>query len=261
MSCFKKPGITAGLFCTLHLMSCAKIILPPTFQTALQQDFLQYTTVFDEFSIVSLERFKNSHSDTLHVFIEGDGLAWYDKYTPSNDPTPVNPVALRFALQDSHPNVLYVGRPCQYEPIPQCHAKYWTIDRFSTNVIEAINQVIEQRCEEHDFNQIELTGFSGGGVIAAMLASYRDDCTRLETFGSPLDTQSWTQYHAVTELGVDSDSYANALTAIPQHHHFGTKDKIVPIEVNQRYLARWCIPYEHCQVSIHKEIHHTNWLS
>ncbi len=48
------------------------------------------------------------------VYIEGDGRAYVNRRTPSNDPTPGNPMALRLALADPSLRVLYLGRPCQY---------------------------------------------------------------------------------------------------------------------------------------------------
>ena len=50
----------------------------------------------------------------LRVYIEGDGFAWVNRTTPSDDPTPRNPLGLKLAAADPSPNVLYLARPCQY---------------------------------------------------------------------------------------------------------------------------------------------------
>ena len=50
----------------------------------------------------------------LFVYVEGDGLACLDARTPSSDPTPADPVALRLAAADPGAAVLYIGRPCQF---------------------------------------------------------------------------------------------------------------------------------------------------
>ena len=57
---------------------------------------------------------KKAGTEPLFVVIEGDGRAWIDKYTPSSDPTPLNPVGLRIAVSLNSENVLYLARPCQY---------------------------------------------------------------------------------------------------------------------------------------------------
>ena len=54
--------------------------------------------------------------DEVHVYIEGDGYAWATTTDPSDDPTPINPLALRLAAVDDAPNVLYLARPCQFRP-------------------------------------------------------------------------------------------------------------------------------------------------
>lgn len=44
-------------------------------------------------------------NNAVHVYIEGDGHAWNQRGRPSLDPTPKNPVGLKLAASDSHPNV------------------------------------------------------------------------------------------------------------------------------------------------------------
>ncbi len=50
----------------------------------------------------------------LSIYIEGDGLAWVSPSQPSDDPTPIDPVALRLALAQPTGRAVYVARPCQY---------------------------------------------------------------------------------------------------------------------------------------------------
>jgi hypothetical protein len=43
----------------------------------------------NSYSIYSLQKINNN--DKVVVYIEGDGLSWIDRFTPSSDPTPKNP--------------------------------------------------------------------------------------------------------------------------------------------------------------------------
>ena len=44
-------------------------------------------------TIYSLQKINNNQE--VIVYIEGDGLSWIDRFTPSSDPTPKNPLAFK----------------------------------------------------------------------------------------------------------------------------------------------------------------------
>ncbi len=77
-------------------------------------------------------------SPSLTVYIEGDGLAWVGGSRPSQDPTPVDPLALRLALAQPAGNAAYLARPCQFagRSDSACAESYWTDGRFSREVVE-----------------------------------------------------------------------------------------------------------------------------
>ena len=60
--------------------------------------------------IFSLQKIKNAQE--VIVYIEGDGLSWIDRFTPSSDPTPVDPLTFKLTKLDQSPNVIYLARPC-----------------------------------------------------------------------------------------------------------------------------------------------------
>ncbi|MDA9667740.1 hypothetical protein N9T45_02775, partial [Candidatus Pelagibacter sp.] len=66
----------------------------------------------NSFTIYSLQKVNNN--EKVVVYIEGDGLSWIDRFTPSSDPTPKNPLAFKLAKLDQNQNVIYLARPCQY---------------------------------------------------------------------------------------------------------------------------------------------------
>ena len=177
----------------------------------------------------------------VHIYIEGDGVAWQSRRRLSLDPTPVTPIALALAAEDaSRATVVYLGRPCQYgfPAKNSCRPFLWTAARYGEVVIEAMNRRIDAlRTElEHDA-PITLIGYSGGGVVAALLAARRSDVHLLVTIAAPLDVDAWTRNANVSPL-LASLSPANAtgrLRGIRQHHFVGRDDTAVPISVTENF--------------------------
>ena len=177
----------------------------------------------------------------LSVYIEGDGFAWASRHQVSSDPTPKEPVSLRLAERDLGPRVLYLGRPCQYtnpETWRGCDARYWSSHRFAPETVAATMAAIDQGKRLAGASVIELIGYSGGGVMAALVAARRDDVLRLVTVAAPLDHDAWTRHHQVSPLFGSLSPMAELprLAAIPQRHIVGAEDAIVPALVAQSYL-------------------------
>ncbi len=115
------------------------------------------------FFLVTTERFRGP-SDTLHVVIEGDGMSYYDEYTPSDDPTPTDPMALRIASSDNHPLIATIARPCQYTRTEQasCRPSVWTTDRYSEASVASLNKALDILKKESQAIHLHLMGYSGG---------------------------------------------------------------------------------------------------
>lgn len=103
---------------------------------------------------------------SLRVYIEGDGFAWKSRTLPSDNPTPRNPLGLAMAASDIHVNVLYLARPCQFvTPLPShCSVNWWTNDRFSPDVIGAMNDALDQIVKRFPGVTLEMVGYSGVGI-------------------------------------------------------------------------------------------------
>lgn len=168
--------------------------------------------------------------DELAVFIEGDGLAWRDASTPSTDPTPRQPVALRLALAETQRTPAYLGRPCQYDPAgtPQrCRTADWTQARYSAEIVAAMNAAVDQLKQTFQARRLVLIGYSGGGTIAALLATRRQDVAMLITVAGLLDHAAWTQAMRISPLTGSlnpADAWAQ-LRQIPQLHYVGGQDR------------------------------------
>ncbi len=179
----------------------------------------------------------------LEVYIEGDGLAWRSKRRLSDNPTPVDPVALRLAARVTDGPVLYLARPCQYSDDVErrrCAPALWSAQRYSETVVNAMNRAIDTYVATTGATNLTLIGYSGGGVVATLLAARRDDVRFLITVAANLDHETWTRRHGVTPLSgsLRPIEYARQLGRIPQVHYIGQQDRIVSTAEVQGYLDR-----------------------
>ena len=128
-------------------------------------------------------------SDVLHVYIEGDGAPWLYPWLPPENPTPFSPISLQLALNDPHPNILYLARPCQLTRGSErhgCHVDLWSNARFSPVVIETTNSVISTFLNTIKANKVVLFGYSGGGSVATLVAAIRDDIIGIITIAATI---------------------------------------------------------------------------
>jgi len=181
-----------------------------------------------------------SHVD---VYLEGDGRAWHSRRRVSHDPTPRRPLALALALRDPASAVLYLGRPCQYASAAElaaCEPRYWTAERYGEAVVAALDGVLDTLLAPlaSATPTLGLTGYSGGAVIATLLAARRDDVAWVVSVAGNLDPAAWTAHHGVSALsGLDPVAFAPRLAGTPQAVLLGGDDRIVAPSLVARYLA------------------------
>jgi alpha-beta hydrolase superfamily lysophospholipase len=181
--------------------------------------------------------------DALTVFIEGDGFAYIAPNHPSDDPTPLDPVALRLAAAETGASVLYLARPCQFavgRADSRCDAGDWTTRRFSRPAVLATNAAIDQELAYHPARQLIVIGHSGGGVLAALVAAERRDVALLVTLAAPLDIEAWTRLRGLSPLSGSENpvDHAATLARIPQIHFAGERDANVPVAAIQSFIQR-----------------------
>lgn len=178
----------------------------------------------------------------LIVYIEGDGLAYLSASRPAQDPTPVDPVALRLAL--AHPGegpVAWLARPCQYTAgRPACGPAYWTDARWAPEVVDSSGWALDQLKREAGVARLVLVGYSGGGALAALLAERRNDVDALVTIAANLDLDSWVRAHDLAPLtrSLNPAAAAAALAALPQIHISGGRDTVVGRDVLKAFMDR-----------------------
>lgn len=198
------------------------------------------------FELVGFGKSLGKPSDVLVVYIEGDGRAWKTASLPSNNPTPINPLALRLAIQDTRSAVAYLARPCQFVSLPSrnCSEAAWTFARFSPVVVDAMNEAVNKLKKDYGAKTLILVGYSGGGAIAVLVAAKRSDVQALMTVAGNLDTDAWVRLYDLEPLSrsLNPALFASQLRSVPQTHFIGGKDEVVPKAVVQSYLMKMGSP-------------------
>lgn len=183
---------------------------------------------------------------TLWVMIEGDGRAWLNMRDPSRDPTPVAASGWQLARQIARTKVLYLARPCQFlssTELDACTTDDWTSARFSEKWVARLNVAIDEGKRATHARRVVVAGYSGGGVMAALIAARRNDVAMLVTVAAPLDHAAWTTHHGVSPLtdSLDVLSVRKKLMRLPQVHVTGADDKVVPAVLMQNFLLAYPI--------------------
>lgn len=173
-----------------------------------------------------------ARGEVLTVIIEGDGRAHDWTGRPTADPTPARPVGLAIARAWPDGPRAWLGRPCQFvrRVDPLCRAKDWTIDRFASTALAALDAGVDDLKRRAGAERVVLVGWSGGGVMAAALAARRDDVAGLVTLAAPLDVAGWTAARGLTPLNLAPAVRAlpSRPLATPQVHLLGARDRVVP---------------------------------
>jgi dienelactone hydrolase len=186
-------------------------------------------------------------SGVLVIFIEGDGSPWVDRGRRiAADPTARVPLALELAVT-TPASVLYLGRPCYLEVKrpPECAQTLWTSGRYSSEVVASMSAAAAMYVTQHHFQQVLIVGYSGGGTLAALMATNVPHVSGLVTIAGNLDPDSWAQLHGYLPLqGSLNPALEPPLPGqLNQWYLVGERDRNVPAAATARYFAR--IPQDH----------------
>lgn len=236
------------LFIILILNACVKNIPTPQERKntilllAQEKKFEGIDIKTSTFSLFSLQtKNKTCKNKNLKVYIEGDGLSWITRNTISKDPTPINSTILNLMYEDKSECRVYLARPCQFINAGICDKKYWTSHRFSYEVIKSFDESLSSLKKEYQNSNFTLIGHSGGGAVASLLASSRNDVNMFITIAGNLDTQKWISMYNLSELtgSLNPADFTKKLQNIKQYHLVGNNDKIVPKDVFLSYLSKF----------------------
>lgn len=196
-----------------------------------------------QFDLIGYYRQSAPNDPRLAIFIEGDGVAYVTRTQRAVDPTPEKPVALDLAARDTAPNLLYLARPCQYvggRNGRNCDSAYWTTHRYAPEVVAALDEAISQYVGHFGGKRLALYGYSGGALLALLLAGQRGDVESVTTIAGVLDHQAWTSHFGDTPLYGSRNSLdvAERLRRLPQRHFTGLRDDQVPAALAPAFMRR-----------------------
>ena len=192
----------------------------------------------DTFDIFSLQRITGNNS--VVIYIEGDGLAWIDRFTPSSDPTPINPTGFKLAsLSNRSSDVVYLARPCQYAKTEACNKEIWTKLQYSKQILNIYENILKEL--SYKYSDIHLVGYSGGAVIAMYLGSLKDNNIKsIRTIAGNIDPDEFTRLLKLTpfKTTVDLSNLNQNIKTISQTHYYGINDKVIPQELYKNYQKK-----------------------
>lgn len=238
-----RAGWVVGLLCLLLLWGCNTTPALKIYDQAKALGLSNSVVLGTHFShVIFFHRMNFIHaSDSVHIYIEGDGKPFIGTTRVAADPTPGNPLALRLMSRDNRPSV-YIGRPCYFgfATTPPCSPKYWTTHRYAPEVIDSMEAAIRGFLGAHRSKHLVFIGYSGGAPLAMLLAPHFHQTKAVVTIGGDIDTTAWTDHHRYTPLsGSINPAHAQPLNRrIFQLHLAGEKDKVVPPEIIQPEAQR-----------------------
>lgn len=200
----------------------------------------------------------------LVVYIEGDGAAYETPRRVAPDPTPTEPLALRLAGRDPAPAVAWLARPCQYRTRTgqsDCAPRWWSTHRFSEPAVAAVDAALDALAGSPP-RRLGLVGYSGGGVLAAVVAARRNDVDWLVTVAAPVDLGGWLAHHHLSPLpqALDPMMVRGALARLPQVHLAGERDTIVPPGIADRLVDALPAPHRATTRVVAGADHRHGWV-
>lgn len=185
---------------------------------------------------------KQGSTDHVHVYIEGDGIAWLTENEPSLDPTPLVPTAFNLALLDrSGATCVYLGRPGQYFEGKNLSVWDWTDRRFSPQTIQLYQSYLDHLRKRYPQAKITLLGYSGGATIALLTAAHRQDIRGVITFAGLLNTEKWIDEkgYSPLESSLNPANFSKKLSTLSQHHFVGRDDSVITPPVVISFLKKF----------------------
>jgi hypothetical protein len=196
------------------------------------------------FSHWVIEHIVNRSSEELHVYIEGDGIPWLNGNIVNDDPTPENLLAFSLLQLDGE-NAIYLGRPCYFSEQlptkdPNCNPHYWTDARYSQTVVDSMVSVLDRYARDNNYRKLVLFGYSGGGVIATMMACRMKQKTTLVTVAANLDVAAWTRFHDYSPLtrSLDPARDFSPCDGLTQFHFAASEDIVVPAATTKVFMNK-----------------------
>ena len=231
---------------TFLLSGCSTLTIPPEYR------YIEIQT--SSFKLASWQKITEPRAP-YKIYIEGDGAAFRSDGSVSYDPTPRSTLLREIAFGDTHPNVIYLARPCQFVKGAECQPKYWSTARFSPESVQAEYEAVKSVAGR---NPVTLVGFSGGAQIAGLIAvKYADlNVRKLVTIAGNLDVKGWTDYHNLPPLSLSDDlaDRKSEYAKFTQIHYIGERDSNIIPEITKNF-----VPDSAQIVYVKEATHNSGW--
>jgi len=232
-------GLMVSLIAAMFSGSCAV----PAYQKIDQQaEVLGFERLIAEgtvFRHVVYAPKRKTTGDTVHIYIDGDGVNWQWERFVKTDPTPGRALMLDLMGLDGG-NALFIGRPCYFglELDDACTADYWTYARYSEKVVSSMVDVIFEVAGK--YSKVVLLGHSGGGALALLIAEQLPNVTAVVTVAGMIDTDAWTNHHGYSPLyrSINPATRAPLPRNIRQLHLLGGQDANIPPALSRPWIAK-----------------------
>lgn len=182
---------------------------------------------------------KISKLPVIHIYIEGDGLAWLSPTLISTDPTPRTPLMLRLMAKDDNA-AIYLGRPCYFglAELTPCEPSWWTDKRFAVDIVDSMSTAIKKIIPKN--SSLVLIGYSGGGALAMLIAVQSAKVRQVVTLAGILDTVVWAEYHHYNRLNgsLNPVNLPSFDKNIKQLHLQGGKDQNMPPMLLTKFVSK-----------------------
>ena len=178
------------------------------------------------------------HSGKIHIYLDGDGKPWIGGKRVALDPTTRSKLILDMMAVDTADKIL-IGRPCYYikasERPAACTDTLWTSHRYSNIVVSAVRNVITLQLEKYQPEEVILIGYSGGGTLAALIASQLAQVDTLVTVAANLNVDAWSELHGYTPLArsLNEKNFPKIPDKVKQYHFVGMQDSNVPPSITR----------------------------
>ena len=176
----------------------------------------------------------------LLVFLEGDGIPWRAGIVPNVDPTTHDPLALELLIRSPAP-AAYVTRPC-YQGLrsANCTPERWTGGRYSADIVASMAASVREAQRRSGARDVTLIGYSGGGVLAVLIAERLERVQAVVTLAANLDTDAWTTHHGYLPLSQSlNPSRSERSHPWPELHLQGGADSVAPPMTTSLYFERY----------------------
>jgi pimeloyl-ACP methyl ester carboxylesterase len=179
--------------------------------------------------------------EELHIYFSGDGTPWLHRTQISRDPTPREPLEVRLMFEDPTPSI-YIGRPCYVglAQAPGCSASLWTDARYSDAVVTSMTAAVNAILATYPaVRHVVLIGYSGGGVLAMLVADRVARVDLVVTIAANLDIDAWTALHGYSPLSasINPAEIPSWRVGLRQIHLVGEKDRNVPPQLVHEFAA------------------------